>query len=233
MELTANNLKKNDAETKLQSITSELENVKKSKEIAEQNLEKLLGDFDSGEYERLLLKQQECDEKRKSYIERNTKLNNVRFVLEQYLDLNKNIENEKIKSNDLKLLFNQSKEAVLLAKTSFETKDSEFQMQKEMVEKWAKECRLRLKDGEACPVCGSTSHYYKDEQVVESLFACIKALYFLILASILSISKIGVPLHKMLSFFKKSSNFFSSMLIFLNIAFNSASVLLRLSFATS
>ena len=175
MELTANNLKKNDAETKLQSITSELENVKKSKEIAEQNLEKLLGDFDSGEYERLLLKQQECDEKRKSYIERNTKLNNVRFVLEQYLDLNKNIENEKIKSNDLKLLFNQSKEAVLLAKTSFETKDSEFQMQKEMVEKWAKECRLRLKDGEACPVCGSTSHHYKDEQVVESLFECIKA----------------------------------------------------------
>ena len=174
-ELNANDLKKNDVAIQLESISAELENVKKSKEVAEQTLEKLLGDFDSGEYERLLLEQRECDEKRKSYIERNTKLNNVRFVLEQYLDLNKNIENEKLKSNDLKLLFNQNKEAVLHAKTSFETKDSEFQMQKEMVEKWAKECRLRLKDGEACPVCGSTSHHYKDEQVVESLFATIKA----------------------------------------------------------
>ena len=174
-ELNANDLKKNDVAIQLESISAELENVKKSKEIAEQTLEKLLGDFDSGEYERLLLEQRECDEKRKSYVERNTKLNNVRFVLEQYLDLNKNIENEKLKCNDLKLLFNQNKEAVLHAKTSFETKDSEFQMQKEMVEKWAKECRLRLKDGEACPVCGSTSHHYKDEQVVESLFATIKA----------------------------------------------------------
>ena len=67
-ELNTNDLKKNDVAIQLESISSELENVKKSKEIAEQTLEKLLGDFDSGEYERLLLEQRECDEKRKSYI---------------------------------------------------------------------------------------------------------------------------------------------------------------------
>ena len=90
------------------------------------------------------------------------------------MELSKNIENEKIKCNDIKLSFNQKNDALLLAKSNFETKDLEFQKQKNMVEDWAKEYRLKLKDGEPCPVCGSREHYYKDENVVQTLFATIE-----------------------------------------------------------
>lgn len=173
-ELIDNELKSETILTQLQSFSKLFEDVKKSKNDAESYLEKLLNDFNSDEYERLILEQQKLDDERKSYTDRNSKLNNVRNVLEQYLDLNKCIENDNFKCNNLKLLFNQNNRSLLDAKTAFESKDRAFQKQKEMVENWAKEYRSKLKDGEPCPVCGSKDHYYKDESVVQSLFATIE-----------------------------------------------------------
>ena len=173
-ELDDNELKREVVLTQLQSFSKLFEDVKKSKNEAESNLEKLLSDFNSDEYERLILEQQKLDDERKSYTDRNSKLNSVRNVLEQYLDLKKCIENDNFKCNNLKLLFNQNNCSLLDAKTAFESKDGAFQKQKEMVENWAKEYRSKLKDGEPCPVCGSKEHYYKDESVVQSLFATIE-----------------------------------------------------------
>ena len=173
-ELIDNELKSETILTQLQSFSKLFEDVKKSKNDAESYLEKLLNDFNSDEYERLILEQQKLDDERKSYTDRNSKLNSVRNVLEQYLDLKKCIENDNFKCNNLKLLFNQNNRSLLDAKTAFESKDGAFQKQKEMVENWAKEYRSKLKDGEPCPVCGSKDHYYKDESVVQSLFATIE-----------------------------------------------------------
>ncbi len=173
-ELCENESKKNAAKSQLQTLTQSFEELKKSKQEAETNLVKHLNEFDSDEYKKLIEDQQNLNNDRKSFSERNSKLNTVKTVLEQYLELSKSIENEKIKSNNLKLSFNQKNNALLLAKSAFETKDIEFQKQKDMVEDWAKEYRLKLKDGEPCPVCGSREHYYKDENVVRTLFASIE-----------------------------------------------------------
>lgn len=173
-ELNDNELKKSEITSQLQSLSQSFENVKKSKEEAESNLEKLLKNFDSDEYEKLIEEQKKLNEDRKYYSDRNTKLNNIRTVLEQYLMLDKNIRNEKDKCENLKLLFNQEKANLLSLKTTFDAKNEEYLRQENMVKDWAKEYRSKLKDGEPCPVCGSKEHHYKDESVVQSLFAVIR-----------------------------------------------------------
>ena len=80
------------------------------------------------------------------------------------------IEKEKLKYKELVSSFEQKNKILDEAKLSFENKNAEYQLQREMVEEWAKECRSKLKDGEACPVCGSKTHYYNDENVVQTLF---------------------------------------------------------------
>ncbi|MBQ2851884.1 MAG: AAA family ATPase [Bacteroidales bacterium] len=173
-ELNVNELKKSEITSQLQSLSQSFENVKKSKEVAESNLEKLLKNFDSDEYEKLIIEQKKLNEDRKYCSDRNAKLNNVRTVLEQYLILDKNIRNEKDKYENLKLSFNQEKANLLSLKTTFDAKNEEYLRQENMVKDWAKEYRSTLKDGEPCPVCGSKEHHYKDESVVQSLFAIIR-----------------------------------------------------------
>ena len=173
-ELNVNELKKSEITSQLQSLSLSFENVKKSKEEAESNLEKLIQNFDSDEYEKLIEEQKKLNEDRKYCSDRNAKLNNIRTVLEQYLMLDKNIRNEKDKYENLKLLFNQEKANLLSLKTTFDAKNEEYLRQENMVKDWAKEYRSKLKDGEPCPVCGSKEHHYKDESVVQSLFAVIR-----------------------------------------------------------
>ena len=173
-ELNVNELKKSEITSQLQSLSQSFENVKKSKEEAESNLEKLIQNFDSDEYEKLIEEQKKLNEDRKYYSDRNAKLNNIRTVLEQYLILDKNIRNEKDKYENLKLSFNQEKANLFSLKTIFDAKNEEYLRQENMVKDWAKEYRSKLKDGEPCPVCGSKEHHYKDESVVQSLFAVIR-----------------------------------------------------------
>ena len=173
-ELNVNELKKSEITSQLQSLSHMFENVKKSKEEAESNLEKLLQNFDSDEYEKLIEEQKKLNEDRKYCSDRNAKLNNIRTVLEQYLMLDKNIRNEKDKYENLKLSFNQEKANLFSLKTTFDAKNEEYLRQENMVKDWAKEYRSKLKDGEPCPVCGSKEHHYKDESVVQSLFAVIR-----------------------------------------------------------
>lgn len=174
-ELEDGELKRESISTELQSLLSQFEDVKKSKMEAEDNLEKLLNRFNSKEYEDLMLKKQKLEDERRERSDRSVKLTNIRTVLEQYLSLRNSIENYIVNYNDLNLSFKQKNDELLVVKNAFETKDAEFQMQKEMVEQWAKEIRFKLKDGEACPVCGSTEHRYKDEELLRSLYSTIEA----------------------------------------------------------
>lgn len=160
--------------SQLDALLNDLEKARITRHDAEKYLEDLLKDFNSDEHKTLVEKQNQLIQERKSSSDRITQLSNVRIVLEQYIKLYQNIENEKNKYNDLKLLLNQKNESVQQHKSVFDVKDSEFQVQKNMVENWAKEYRLKLKDGEPCPVCGSKNHSYKDEEVVQSLFSQIE-----------------------------------------------------------
>lgn len=174
IELKNEESRKSKLESELKKLSQNLDIAKNNKADAESKLEILLKNFNSDEHKKLLAEYQKLDNERKSYIDRNVKLNNVRNVLEQYLSLSENIKNYRDKYEDLKLSFNKNNDTLLQIKSDFEKKDYEYQIQKNMVEDWAKEYRLKLKDGERCPVCGSTEHFYKNEEVVKTLFASIQ-----------------------------------------------------------
>lgn len=174
IELRKKESKKAEIIDSMNYVSVSVENVKKTKVEIDGNLDELLKKFNSEENDKLLEEYRNITENKQKSIARISKLNAVRTVLEQYLLLSENIKKEKVRYDDLKLLFNDKNKALNLAKINFERNDSEFQQQKNMVEDWAKSFRNKLKDGEPCPVCGSREHYFKDEAVVNSLFVSLE-----------------------------------------------------------
>lgn len=135
----------------------------------------------------------ECNEKlekadveglRNQYNEHNnelTKLGNwrtkclgVKQILTNYLNKKQIIDNKLVELDKLKQNFNICEIDFQNTKTTFEDKDSEYQIQKNMVADFMKSLRSKLEDGKPCPLCGSTLHQYHDENVVDSLFAAIE-----------------------------------------------------------
>ena len=98
----------------------------------------------------------------------------VKQILNDYLNKKQNIENKLVELENIKKHFNVCETEFLNAKTVFEAKDKEYQIQKNMVDDFMKTLRSKLEDGKPCPLCGSTSHQYHDEKVVDSLFATIE-----------------------------------------------------------
>lgn len=174
-ELRNNELAKNDVLLKLKTISDSLESVKTEKNNIENKLNDLLLKFDLKEYEASLVQQQELNDKKRVSLERINKLSLIRTVLIQYLELNKNIENEIVEHDNLKLSLNEKSEGLKILKSKFEAKDLEFQKQKNMVEEWAVELRKKIREGEPCPVCGSRQHYFKNEEIVNTLFASVES----------------------------------------------------------
>ena len=135
----------------------------------------------------------ECNEKlekadveglRNQYNEHNnelTKLGNwrtkclgVKQILTDYLNKKQIIDNKLVELDKLKQNFNICEIDFQKTKSVFESKDLEYQIQKNMVADFMKSLRSKLEDGKPCPLCGSTSHQYHDEKVVDSLFATIE-----------------------------------------------------------
>ena len=106
--------------------------------------------------------------------ERKRKYQRVKQILNDYLAKKQIIDNNIVELNDLKHHFNICEDTFKLTKSAFEAKDSEYQIQKNMVADFMKSLRSKLEDGKPCPLCGSTSHQYHDEKVVDSLFASIE-----------------------------------------------------------
>lgn len=103
-----------------------------------------------------------------------TKCLGVKQILNNYLNTKQIIDNKLVELDDLNKHFNICESDFLVAKTAFEAKDSEYQIQKNMVADFMKSLRSKLEDGKPCPLCGSTSHQYHDEKIVDSLFATIE-----------------------------------------------------------
>ena len=105
---------------------------------------------------------------------RKTRILRVKQILNDYLNKKQIIDNKFIELSNLKNNFKLCESDYLKAKTTFEAKDSEFQIQKNMVEEHIKSLRAKLEEGKPCPLCGSTTHQYHDENVVSSLFKTIE-----------------------------------------------------------
>mgnify|MGYP002522667428 CR=1 FL=1 len=98
----------------------------------------------------------------------------VKQILTDYLNKKQIIDNKLVELNKLKKNFNICESDFQKAKVAFEAKDSDYQIQKNMVADFMKSLRSKLEDGKPCPLCGSTSHQYHDEKVVDSLFASVE-----------------------------------------------------------
>lgn len=160
--------------TEMSELSDLLSSAKKEQSDADIALDELLKSFDSSLHDSLLEEHKKLSDEKSSLLSRMALLDNVKIVLERYLELFQNIKNDNVKCDELKLSLNGVEERFIHAKSLFEAKDLEYQLQKNMVEKWTKELRSKLKDGDKCPVCGSTKHYYDSEEVVDSLFKIIE-----------------------------------------------------------
>ncbi|MBO2523582.1 MAG: hypothetical protein CW336_06975, partial [Bacteroidetes bacterium] len=98
----------------------------------------------------------------------------VKQILNEYLNKKQIIDNKLVELDNLKQNFNICENEFQKTKVAFEAKDSDYQIQKNMVADFMKSLRSKLEDGKPCPLCGSTSHLYHDEKVVNSLFASVE-----------------------------------------------------------
>lgn len=134
-----------------------------------------------------LLKKADTEELVKQYNEHNTELTKqearktkclrVKQILIAHNEKKQLIEDKNIKLSDLKKYYKDCERSYLEAEKTFNVKDAEFQKQKSMVDEHIKSLRAKLKEGEPCPLCGSTTHQYHDEGLVSSLFSSIEKAY--------------------------------------------------------
>ena len=131
-------------------------------EFSKTNLDQLISDYDA--HKNKLAEQEN----------RKTKYQRVKQILTDYIDKRQTIDNKLEEVSNLKQYFNKCESDFLNSKSVFEAKDSEYQVHKNMVEEHIKSLRSKLVEGQPCPLCGSTTHKYHDETVVNSLFAAIE-----------------------------------------------------------
>lgn len=131
-------------------------------ELEKANLDKLNEDCNKHEQERQYQK------------ERKDKCQSVIRILKDYKFKQQFIDGKREELFELKYNFKECEADFSAKETVFKAKDAEYLTQKNMVDDYIKSLRANLKDGEPCPLCGSTSHQYHNEEVVNSLFKTIE-----------------------------------------------------------
>ncbi|MBQ7533545.1 MAG: AAA family ATPase [Bacteroidales bacterium] len=131
-------------------------------ELEKANLDKLNEDYNEHESEREHQK------------ERKEKCQSVIRILKDYKFKQQFIDAKREELFELKYNFKECEADFSAKETVFKAKDTEYLTQKNMVDEYIKSLRATLKDGEPCPLCGSTSHQYHNEEVVNSLFKTIE-----------------------------------------------------------
>ena len=130
--------------------------------------------LEKADYEGLQKQQTEHNDNKAKQDDRKRKYLLVKQILTDYLNKKQIIDNKRDKLDNSKKHFNICKSDFSKAKNAFEAKDSEYQIQKNMVADFMKSLRSKLEDGKPCPLCGSTTHQYHDDNVVSSLFKTIE-----------------------------------------------------------
>lgn len=131
-------------------------------ELEKANLDQLNEDYNEHERERQHQK------------ERKDKCQSVIRILKDYKFKQQFIDGKREELFELKCNFKECEADFSAKETVFKAKDAEYLTQKNMVDDYIKSLRATLKDGEPCPLCGSTTHQYHNEEVVNSLFKTIE-----------------------------------------------------------
>ena len=158
----------------ISELSKMLDNAETAQKAASEEYEKCNDEFAKTNLEQLLADNEQHTKERSRQVERKEKYNRVKHILEDYINKSQIIDNKNIELSDLNKDFKLCEAELLKAKTSFEVIDAEYQIQKNMVEEHIKMLRSKLEEGKPCPLCGSTTHQYHDENVVNSLFASIE-----------------------------------------------------------
>ena len=133
--------------------------------------------LEKADYEGLQNEKAEHNNKLTEHEARKTKCKRVMQILTEHDNKKQLIKDKNIKLLELKENLNNCETAYNEAEKAFKVKDEEFQKQKGMVEEHIKSLRSKLKEGEPCPLCGSTTHRYHNEGLVSSLFASVEKSY--------------------------------------------------------
>lgn len=131
-------------------------------ELEKANLEQLIADYNKHV------------EEKKHQEDRKAKCQSVIRILKDYRFKQQFIDVKREELFELKQNFKEAESDLSTKQTTFFAKDAEYLSKKNMVDDYIKALRGKLKNGEPCPLCGSTTHQYHDEEVVNSLFTTIE-----------------------------------------------------------
>lgn len=184
-----------DADNKIVTCDKEIESVQKQRTIQESELlefseklkkaavaqsdanvayEKCNLELEKANIEQLNADYNKHDEEKKRQEERKAKCQSVIRILKDYNIKQQFIDAKREEIFELKFNFKECEADFSAKETVFKAKDAEYLTQKNMVDDYIKSLRTKLKEGEPCPLCGSTSHQYHDEEVVSTLFRTIE-----------------------------------------------------------
>ena len=165
---------KTDNESEFSEISINLAKAETAKNDANEVYEKCNEKFAKTNYEQLLADNNNHVLERDRQKDRREKYRRAGQILDDYLHKKQNIDNEKDELSKLKENLKICEDDLQTAKTEFEAIDSEFEIQKGMVNEHIKLLRSKLVEGQPCPLCGSTTHQYHDEKIVSTLFASVE-----------------------------------------------------------
>lgn len=151
--------------------------LKKAAETqSESNLsyEKCKLELEKADLSQLISDYNQHDEEKKRQEDRKAKCQNVIRILKEYKFKQQFIDAKREELFELKYNFKECKADFSAKETVFKAKDEEYLAKKNMVDDYMKSLRSKLKDGEPCPLCGSTTHQYHNEDIVSSLFKTIE-----------------------------------------------------------
>lgn len=161
-------------ESELLELSEKLKKAAAAQSEAKSSYEKCNHELEKANLDQLNEDYNKHDEEKKRQEDRKAKCQSVIRILKEYKFKQQFIDAKREELFELKYNFKECATDFSAKETVFKTKDAEYLTQKNMVDDYIKSLRAKLNDGEPCPLCGSTSHQYHDEEVVNSLFKTIE-----------------------------------------------------------
>lgn len=161
-------------ESELLELSEKLKKAAVAQSEANVAYEKCNLELEKANIEQLNADYNKHDEEKKRQEERKAKCQSVIRILKDYNIKQQFIDAKREEIFELKYNFKECETDFSAKETVFKAKDAEYLTQKNMVDDYIKSLRSKLKEGEPCPLCGSTSHQYHDEEVVSTLFRTIE-----------------------------------------------------------
>ena len=161
-------------ETEFLELSEKLKKAAETQSQANISYEKCNLELEKANLDQLIADYNQHVEEKKHQEDRKTKCQSVMRILKDYKFKQQFIDAKREEIFELKCNFKECEADFSAKETVFKTKDAEYLTQKNMVDNYIKSLRGKLKDGEPCPLCGSTTHQYHNEEVVNSLFKTVE-----------------------------------------------------------